>query len=123
MSSIIVEQRFKNLWFLYRALRYEDLSLSPNAVIKDLFEFLGLDFHKNVQDFLESHTKINVGGVSSTFRDSKMAPLHWRNDLNFTEIQWIEEHCEEAMKLWGYVRAKNASSLRDFHPLKSYTIE
>lgn len=112
-----------NYSYFFSALRYEDLSLNPNEVIKELFDFLGLYFHKNVEEFLESHTKINVGGVSSTFRDSKMAPLHWRNDLNFTEVQWIEENCEEAMKLWGYVRAKNASLLRDFNPLTSYTIE
>lgn len=52
-----------------------------------------------------------------------MAALHWRNDLNYTEVQWIEESCEEAMKLWGYVRVKNASVLRDFNPLTTYTIE
>lgn len=99
------------------------MSLDPHESIKDLFDFLGLYFHKTVEEFLDSHTKINSGGVSSTFRDSKMAPFHWRRDLNYTEIQWIEEHCEEAMKLWGYVKTRNATNLKDFNPLTSYVIE
>ncbi|KAG5881156.1 hypothetical protein JTB14_024573 [Gonioctena quinquepunctata] len=106
----------------FRALRYEDLSLNPHEIVQDLFDFLGLYFHDYVEGFLDSHTRINVGGVSSTFRDSKSAPLHWRMDLNYTEIQYIEENCDEAMKLWGYVKAKNASSLREFNPLTAYDI-
>ncbi|KAJ8970088.1 hypothetical protein NQ317_018045 [Molorchus minor] len=106
-AAIQLKKRYPNR---FRAIRYEDLSLHPFEIIKDLFNFLGLYFHPNVVRFLDSHTRINVGGVSSTFRDSKSAPFHWRIDLNYTEIQYIEENCDEAMKLWGYVKSKNASS-------------
>nr|XP_023019603.1 uncharacterized protein LOC111508365 [Leptinotarsa decemlineata] len=105
------------------ALRYEDLSLNPEEIVEDLFDFLGLYFHRDVKRFIDSHTRINVGGVSSTFRDSKNAPFHWRMDLNYTEVQYIEENCDEAMKLWGYVRSKNASSMREFNPLTDYDIK
>ncbi|VEN53774.1 unnamed protein product [Callosobruchus maculatus] len=107
----------------FRVMRYEDLSLNPYDNIRSLFDFLGLYLHQEVINFLDSHTKINIGGVSSTFRDSKSAPFHWKTDLNYTEVQYIEENCEEAMKLWGYVRSKNSSSLKDLNPLTSYEIK
>ena len=58
--------------------------------------------HDKVKAFLDSHTKSNVGGVSSTFRDSKTAPYHWKKDLTFDEIMVIQSDCQEALKLWGY---------------------
>ncbi|XP_074025574.1 carbohydrate sulfotransferase 5 [Leptinotarsa decemlineata] len=116
-------QLMKNYPDRFRALRYEDLSLNPEEIVEDLFDFLGLYFHRDVKRFIDSHTRINVGGVSSTFRDSKNAPFHWRMDLNYTEVQYIEENCDEAMKLWGYVRSKNASSMREFNPLTAYDIK
>ncbi|CAG9858453.1 unnamed protein product [Phyllotreta striolata] len=106
----------------FRALRYEDLSLNPYEIVQELFSFLGLHFHNSVKQFLNSHTRVNIGGVSSTFRDSKSAPFHWKTDLNYTEIQAIEEVCEDAMKLWGYVRSKNATDVKEFNSLTKYDI-
>lgn len=103
-------------------VRYEDLSTDPYQSLPSLFEFLQLYMHPNVKKFLDSHTKINIGGVSSTFRDSRSAPFHWRQDLNFSEVQNIEEQCVLAMKLWGYVRAYNETSLREMNPLTNYTM-
>ncbi|XP_060524000.1 carbohydrate sulfotransferase 5-like [Cylas formicarius] len=106
----------------FRTLRYEDLSLSPYKVVQDLFDWIGINVHPEIKEFLDTHTTVNVGGVSSTYRDSKNVPFHWKNDLNYTEIQSIEATCEEAMKLWGYVKTKGPK-LRDFNPLTSYTIK
>lgn len=106
----------------FRAIRYEDLSLNPYKIAKDLFDFFGLYFHPQVTNFLDSHTKLNVGGVSSTYRDSKNAPFHWRHELNYSEVLYIEENCEEAMKMWGYSRVRNESQLRDFNPLTTFTL-
>lgn len=90
--------------------------------MQEIFDFFGLHFHRDVEKFLDLHTKSNVGGVSSTFRDSKSAPFHWRQDLNFTEVQYIEEYCKEAMEYWGYVRAKNEYNLKDLNPLTEYVV-
>ncbi|XP_066156581.1 carbohydrate sulfotransferase 4-like [Euwallacea fornicatus] len=106
----------------FRAIRYEDLSLSPYQLTQDIFKFIGLPLHPQVKDFLASHTIVDVGGVSSTYRDSKNAPFHWKTDLNYTEVQVIEDTCREAMKLWGYVRTES-SNLKDFFPLTSYDIK
>ncbi|XP_076275519.1 carbohydrate sulfotransferase 5-like [Rhynchophorus ferrugineus] len=106
----------------FRAIRYEDLSLNPYKHVQALFDFMGLQVHPAVKEFLDSHTTINVGGVSSTYRDSKIAPFHWRNDLSYSEVRAIEGNCSEAMKLWGYVRT-DGSSLKDFYPLTPYDIK
>lgn len=106
-----------------RAIRYEDFSLDPYKGVEELFSFFNLHIHPNVMEFLDSHTKLNVGGVSSTFRNSKSAPFHWRADLNFSEVQYIEEQCQSAMKYWGYVRAKNETHLREFNPLTDYSLK
>jgi hypothetical protein len=107
----------------FRAIRYEDLCADPYQHIQNLFEFFGLFYHPAVSKFLDLHTKKNVGGVSSTTRDTRSAPFLWRSKLNFSEVQYIEENCDQAMKLWGYVKASNESHLREFNPLTNYTIQ
>lgn len=69
-----------------KVVRYEDLSMEPFEGAKDILKFYGLPFDRTVSDFLETHTKMDYGGVSSTFRDSKSAPFHWLKDLQFGEV-------------------------------------
>ncbi|XP_014211270.1 carbohydrate sulfotransferase 4-like isoform X2 [Copidosoma floridanum] len=107
----------------FRVIRYEDLSLDPYAHTEQLFKFYGLYFHESVRDFLDTHTKTDIGGLSSTFRDSKTAPFHWRRDLDYDEVENIQQECSLAMKYWGYVPAVNASHQRYFDPLTSYSLE
>lgn len=73
----------------FRVVRYEDLSLEPFEGTKDILQFYGLPFDRSVEDFLDSHTKMDYGGVSSTFRDSKSAPFHWIKDLLYEEVSAI----------------------------------
>jgi hypothetical protein len=82
-----------------------------------------LAFDARVSKFLDTHTKANIGGVSSTFRDSKSAPFHWIKELQFDEVRNIQESCKEAMTLWGYKKAYNATELlKDFDPLLTYDV-
>ncbi|XP_011501747.1 PREDICTED: carbohydrate sulfotransferase 4-like isoform X7 [Ceratosolen solmsi marchali] len=103
-------------------IRYEDLSVDPYSHTEKLFEFYGLHFHENVQRFLDTHTKTDIGGLSSTFRNSKAAPFHWRNDLDFEEVEEIQQECNLAMKLWGYVFALNETHQRYFDPVTNYSL-
>ncbi|XP_076220877.1 carbohydrate sulfotransferase 4 isoform X3 [Nomia melanderi] len=107
----------------FRVVRYEDLSVDPYKHVKDLYNFYGLDFHINVKRFLDTHTKNDVGGVSSTFRNSKVAPFHWRTDLDYEEVDAIQRVCAEAMQLWGYVIALNATHQKEFNPLTEYHLQ
>lgn len=89
-----------------------------------MFKFFGLDFHPQVSEFLDTHTKTDAGGVSSTFRNSKAAPFHWRQDLSHKEVRVIQKSCKPAMAAWGYVNAHNATHQREFNPLKkSFSLE
>ncbi|XP_012537540.1 carbohydrate sulfotransferase 5 isoform X1 [Monomorium pharaonis] len=107
----------------FRVVRYEDLSVDPYRHVKELYNFYGLNFHVNVKRFLDTHTKNDVGGVSSTFRNSKVAPFHWRADLDFEEVQEIQKVCATAMRLWGYVMALNSTHQKDFDPITNYRLQ
>ncbi|XP_071442821.1 carbohydrate sulfotransferase 1-like [Hetaerina americana] len=109
----------------FRVIRYEELSLNPSKVTEDLFEFFGLaqgvgdkssgaadgskdsPLHPSIIHFLETHTKADQGGVSSTHRDSRSAPFRWRKELTLGEIAAIQSSCKEAMHLWGYKELVN----------------
>lgn len=106
-----------------RVVRYEDLSVDPYRHVKELYNFYGLNFHTNVKKFLDTHTKNDVGGVSSTFRNSKVAPFHWRADLDFEEVHEIQRVCATAMRLWGYVMALNSTHQKDFDPITNYQLQ
>ena len=77
--------------------------------------------------------------------DSKNAPYHWRNELNFTEVQNIQEKCRylltfsnsssnswflhehifffsQAMDLWGYRKATSPEELKDLDTLNEYNL-
>ena len=105
-----------------RAVRYEDLSVEPHKGVQELFQFFGLDFHPNIQLFLDTHTKVNVGGVSSTYRNSKSAPFRWRQKLEHSEVRAIQRACAPAMHYWGYRRAANSSHQKDFDPLGEFSL-
>lgn len=87
--------------------------------MKNLLNFFGFELHSNIVKFLDSHTKANYGGVSSTFRDSKSAPFHWRGDLTYVEVKKIQRACKSAMNLWGYAMARNETHQKSFNPLLS----
>ncbi|XP_026484594.2 carbohydrate sulfotransferase 4-like [Vanessa tameamea] len=108
----------------FMALRYEELALNPSSTSYDLLKFLRLGVTQSVDEFLHSHTNIEVAGVSSTFRVSRDVPFRWRNVLDFNFVDEIQETCKEAMSLWGYRMAHNATHMtsKDFNPLDQYSL-
>lgn len=109
--------------FYFRVVRYEDYSVEPYSYTERLFKFYGLYFHENVQHFLDTHTKTDIGGLSSTFRNSKTAPFHWRSELDFVEVEEIQQECRVAMDLWGYVDALNSTHQKYFNPVTDYSLK
>ena len=106
--------------YFFRVIRYEDFCLDIKTNAASLLEFFSFKMHMRVAKFINSHTHENIGGVSSTFRDSKNAPYHWRNELSFAEVQNIQEKCSEALKLWGYKKADTSDELENLQPLLEY---
>jgi len=103
----------------YRVVRYEDFSMDPYNSSRDLFNFFGYTMHPQVKAFLDSHTKTNIGGVSSTFRDSKTAPFKWREKLTRQEVYTIQDSCVKAMQLWGYKPLTDSETLSELEPVLS----
>lgn len=103
----------------FKIFRYEDLSLKPYERVENIMNFFGFGMHSSVIQYLDTHTKVNYGGVSSTYRDSKSAPFHWRNDLTFEEVESIQHACKSAMKLWGYALSYNETHQKSFNPVIS----
>lgn len=89
---------------------------------QDILQFYGLPLDPQVEEFLDSHTKSDIGGVSSTFRDSKSAPFHWIKDLTYYEVNAIQNGCAKAMDLWGYRKVTNFTNFNNynFDPLLSF---
>lgn len=88
----------------------------------DLLKFFGLNYHPTVTQYLNSHTKVHFNGGSGTIRKSEDVPFRWQKHLNFSEIRQIEEECEEAIKLWGYLKVYDKHNLSNFYPLTTYHI-
>jgi len=101
----------------YKVVRYEDFSMDPFNNTIEVFDFFGFSFHPKVSKFLDTHTKTNIGGVSSTFRDSKTAPFKWREKLTIKEVDKVQDACGEAMKLWGYQKVFSEEKLKTFEPV------
>lgn len=106
----------------FKAVRYEDLSLDPFKMTEEILNFYGLPLDPMVEEFLDTHTRNDIGGVSSTFRDSKSAPFHWMRDLTYEEIDNIQSSCTKAMELWRYKKMEDQQSYEDklFNPLLSF---
>ncbi|XP_014249010.1 carbohydrate sulfotransferase 4-like [Cimex lectularius] len=118
VSDYSAAVRFKKKYpNTFRVLRYEDFSINPYKGTEQLFKFFGLEFTHHVKKYLDTHTKINAGGVSSTYRNSSYAPFHWRTDLDHKEVLKIQKSCKTAMSIWGYVKANNISHQRKFNPI------
>eukprot|EP00088_Acartia_fossae_P008136 TRINITY_DN13852_c0_g2_i1.p1 TRINITY_DN13852_c0_g2~~TRINITY_DN13852_c0_g2_i1.p1 ORF type:complete len:458 (-),score=59.97 TRINITY_DN13852_c0_g2_i1:223-1596(-) len=110
----------------YKVFRYEDFSMNPYNNSRSVFKFFGFTMHKAVSTFLDTHTKNNIGGVSSTFRDSKTAPFRWREKLTAQEVFDIQTECAVAMELWGYRPLEPEQDLLDLDPvvnLENFNIE
>jgi len=102
----------------YKVFRYEDFSMDPQNNTGEVFNFFGFSVEPSVVEFLDSHTKTNIGGVSSTFRDSKTAPFAWREKLTLAEVETIQRKCKKAMRLWGYREVwHHQDQLRSFQPV------
>ncbi|QQP35229.1 Carbohydrate sulfotransferase 4like [Caligus rogercresseyi] len=108
----------------FMVFRYEDFSQDPYIHSETVLRFFNFAYTESIRDFLRSHTGVNKGGVSSTFRDSNKAPYHWIKDLSPEEVRRIQGPCREAMKAWGYIPMGERDYIepQGFKPLGNYTL-
>ena len=97
-------------------VRYEDLSILPSNVTKDILQFLNLPMTAKVSEFIDTHTKVkeNKKKVKAygTIRDSEATAFAWRDKLGFDDIKNIQETCSKAMEKLGYVIYNNKEDIK-----------
>ncbi|XP_031639819.1 carbohydrate sulfotransferase 1-like, partial [Contarinia nasturtii] len=106
----------------FKAIRYEDLSLNPFNMTKEIFNFYGMPFDQNIENYLDSHTRSSDSEDYSTFRDSKKTPFSWMRNMSWNETDDIQKQCAEAISVWGYKLAdyKDALNSTTFNPLNQF---
>ena len=71
-------------------LVYEDLCADPMAVTRRLFDFAGLSWHKQTEEFLHSSTHSGDGKAYHTvYQDPLAAANKWRSELSRDQISAI----------------------------------
>ena len=90
----------------YKVIRYEDFSLNPEQYSKDVMHFYGVPLHDDVGKYLASHTA-----------KTDKIPFMWRQHLNTTEVQTIQESCKPALSLWGYNLYQEGENITTFEPV------
>lgn len=105
-------------------IRFEDLALKPDITSQQILDFMKVDGRKAFDEFLSSHTNMEVAGVHSTFKVTRNIPFKWKYTLDYHYVEDLQIACKEAMSLWGYKMAYNETQMmsNEFNPVEDYTI-
>jgi len=100
-----------------KLVRYEDLSMDPEDISRDMLDFLDLPFTEGIAEYIETHTskeklrlvknkrtkkiqqKKNPYG---TARNSSATAFAWRDKLSFEKTRRIQKVCQDPMAKLGY---------------------
>ncbi|CAH0668649.1 unnamed protein product [Spodoptera exigua] len=105
-------------------VRFEDLALKPDITTQKILDFMRVDGRKAFDEFLQSHTNMEVAGVHSTFKVTRNIPFKWKYTLDYNYVKDLQIACKEAMRLWGYKMVYNETHMmsNEFNPVEDYTI-
>jgi hypothetical protein len=110
----------------YKVVRFEDLVENPEAVTRDLCEFLGITFANSL--LCPSYFGVPVSGNShegTLFQGvSKQNKGRWRERISEREAATIEFFLEDQMEEWGYesvfdIKQKSVAS-SEFYEFYNY---
>ena len=95
---------------------YEALAENPRDAARYIYKFLNMEFTREIEYwvFQSSHAAENNGFFGTQRENSTFASSHWRNEINITDVQLIQQHCKDVMDLLGYVSFKSERELRNF---------
>lgn len=82
-------------------VRYEDISLNPEAESRKLFKFLHLPFTTSVQRFLKTHTvgrRTDDSNPYSTRRNTTAMAFSWRERFTFKQVTNVQLSCKDVLK-------------------------
>lgn len=72
-------------------VRYEDLAANSLAGVEKIYKFVGLQPHPEVDQYLGKTTQSSVETA-----------LSWRNRMNFTFVNLVQEECTQVFEKFGY---------------------
>jgi hypothetical protein len=100
----------------YFELTYENLISSPEDILLELCNFLGVRYQKTMLTFFQNNRQF-VAPEEVNWKKEVLQPLNqnnmkkWKNKLQDREIVLIEKFCSHLMKKHGYTKAGQFTSL------------
>jgi hypothetical protein len=72
-------------------VRYEDLCDEPVAVSRRIFDFCGLEWHRQVQDFLTASVATERSAYYSVFKNPGQSARRWMSELPAAEVARVKD--------------------------------
>ncbi|XP_075995620.1 carbohydrate sulfotransferase 6 [Genypterus blacodes] len=96
----------------YKMVRYEDMVRNPLGEINALYEFVGLEMTKELQEWIYRVTHGKGQGSKRepfkiTSRNAAEVSQAWRSALPHSKVKRIQQVCRAAMALHGYKAVSN----------------
>ncbi|CAK6975121.1 carbohydrate sulfotransferase 6 [Scomber scombrus] len=91
----------------YKMVRYEDVARNPLGEITAMYDFVGLDMTKQLEEWIYKTTHGKGKGTRKeafkiTSRNAADVSQAWRTSLPYNKVKRIQEVCKGAMSLLGY---------------------
>ena len=117
-NDISVGQTLKHLYAeRITTVSYEHLAERPNEVAKSIFNFLGVQYDKNIDEWLHksTHAQKDNGFYGTLRTNSSNVASHWRKELSFDKVEIIQKNCEQVLQSLGYISFKTVKELRSLN--------
>lgn len=86
----------------FTMLKYEDLATDPQNVIRNLVDFLGMEYSRETAHFVQENTQQDLNSPWSIKRKSSDRVSLWKKQLPLQEIHNIQNACESVLKTLEY---------------------
>ena len=86
-----------------KVIRYEDLVEMPDRVVKEMFDFVGLDLPDQTLDFLKISQASNVENEYAVFKNKKQVLNRWKTELYPVIINEIQSTLQDSV-LYQFVK-------------------
>ncbi|XP_017289695.1 carbohydrate sulfotransferase 6-like [Kryptolebias marmoratus] len=91
----------------YKMIRYEDMARNPLKEVSDIYQFVGLEMTKQMEEWI--YKKTHGKGKGTPMQAFQVIPRNatqvseaWRTMLPHSKVKRVQEVCGEAMELLGY---------------------
>ncbi|KAK3795528.1 hypothetical protein RRG08_036855 [Elysia crispata] len=97
--------------------RFETIAAHPIVSMKDIYEFIDLEFTQSIAKFVyqKTHSKTAGRGYSTDRTDSLDACYKWRKSISFENVKAFEHFCNEPFHKLGYLPANSLQDLRNLN--------